>query len=318
MTERSLGVEVFDAMRTDIATIRDTEGYVAAVRAGVGNGAILLTILPYTAGGLETTLATVGAQVFQHAEGHNTAAAIGLVAVALGATSGVIELALSKGLSHTMARLPGAARVLERRKYGEITAEREADTELGLAIVDISEDTVAHHGLGKVWAGIKQKTSAIGQRFKSGAETTSLAMGAGSPGIMLRSFVEDPGAEPGVHRNKGYRTAGVLAIVNTATGAAYGTLLTGASTLDEVQSGLGERTLDVLSHPVTWLGTFALLKAKPYIDAAERTAWQATGRTFVFRGDQLEYQDIAAEVATNKQFIDAMLGTPRQTLERGK
>lgn len=309
MAEQSLGLEMVSAMRSDIATIREQEGRFGAARAAVGNGAILLSVLPYTAGGLETTLATAGAKVYQHADGLPAVAAIGVVAVTVGVVSGAIEAGLTKGLGHTMARLPGAARVLERRKYGMVAAP---ESETGAAEPQptveaiVAEDAVAVRGLGHVWSVAKQRIGRAKQRSTAAAETASLAMGAGSPGIMLRSFADNPRAPAEVHETKGYRTARVLTGVNVVSGAIYGTILTGASTLNGVRSGLGERTVDVLSHPLTWLGLFAVLKAKPWIDNAEKDAWQSIGRRLVFRGDQLEYRELAAQVDAKDRTVREM------------
>jgi hypothetical protein len=157
-------------------------GRLAAVAASAGTLVTAALTVPYLIGGLETTVGTVNSRVWD--DTHDKL----LVAAAGTATSATIETALTLAVGGCMAAAPHVARVFERRQY---------------------ESGEAPQRQPGVWGAIKH-----------GAAVTGTTLAAGSPGIMLRSFVRTPDPEGKVwgHMRKGFYTVGALAAVHFPLG----------------------------------------------------------------------------------------------------
>lgn len=166
----STGREIMQAMHEDYEALCDEKGALAANAYYAGALTTAAVTAPYLAGGLETTVGWVGANVLAATND------VWVTGAANGVTSFTIEAGLTLLYGGFMKRFSHTATLFEEKKYAEL-----------------EEGTRKGARLGRV------------------SETVGLALAAGSPGIMLRSFVQTPHDN---HIKKGMRTAGILGAVN--------------------------------------------------------------------------------------------------------
>jgi hypothetical protein len=282
----------WEALRHDIHDVAETRGRWAAVRTATGAIATAAVTAPYLVGGLEATLATVGAKVYEVTN------SMPAVATSVGATSGAIEAGLTLGLAHYMGKTRHTTEFFRRRR------ETQGQDDLG----EVSEDVVAVQGVRR---GIKERIRdmplTLRQKVSGGAKTTALALSAGSPGVMIQRYVEQPEAGRASHRRAGLKTAGVLAAANTALGAGYAGMLHATSVLDRIQPGLTDHVVGTATNPLAWTGLFLYLNnmAEP-VHATVRRAAAGLGRSLMFRGDELDYQRLSAVLEQNAELLKGM------------
>jgi hypothetical protein len=196
--------------------------------------------VPYMAGGLEATMGLVASNVYEATHRITT------VAASTGLASLLIEAGLTVAVGASMRRAPKAARELQERKFAE--AERQTAIDPPAA-----------------QSRLKRAAKRITKPAASAVETTATALAAGSPGIMLRSFVRNPELSVKAHKRKGYQTAGILAGVNTAAGAAA------ALTLDMMPTGVSDTAIEYVSDPKTWAALLITMGGAKAISKARAT-----------------------------------------------
>jgi len=179
------------------------------------------SILPYQLGGLESTLAYTGTQTLHNT--HNPFLAGG----AMGLASFGIEVGLTLATTATLRRLPQTASTIEAIKYEGKSPKPPAEGRL---------------------ARLRNVGSAVG-----------FTVIMGSPGMVLRSFVRSPEQPVRVHRVKGIRAAGALAVTNSA----IGTVLTGG--LEILPASTTQDVINQFNQPWTYGVVFALVGGSRFV-----------------------------------------------------
>lgn len=177
----STSTEIWQALRQDYTDLCEQRGDVVGNAYAVGVFATAAATVPYLFGGLATTLGWVGSRVL---ETTHSALATG---VADGAVSLSVELGLTLLYGSLMRRFSHTATVLEEKKYAQ---RREPE----------------------------QRTHRL-RAIGNAAQVVGLAAAAGSPGVMVRSFVRTPGEN---HIRKGVRTAMIMGGCNTILSTGIG------------------------------------------------------------------------------------------------
>jgi hypothetical protein len=144
--------------------------------------------------GMETALVAVGTHTFEYT--HNVLA----VGAAMGGLSLGVETTLAYLIAHNMKSFTGAIASIRERYYPEISEEAEPEAK--------TEPKVVAEG------SLKERLTRV-------ADTGSLALSLGAPGVMLRDASRDPDPDRAYEENKrtGLRIGRSLATFNFALGS---------------------------------------------------------------------------------------------------
>lgn len=177
--------------------------------------------------GMETAIAATGVAAFNV----NPL----LTGVAMGATSIAVESGMSQGLAHSMEAFKSSTLAIKNKYFSD-------DEPLPGEKVDAINESVEEAGKAK----LAEK-----------ADTGTIAISLGSPGIMMREFGRDPERTLEQNRNTGLKTGAGLAAFNFALGTTIGLIAVisskaGAMEVNDTIKAIGESR-------ITYAAIFALV-----------------------------------------------------------
>lgn len=176
--------------------------------------------------GMEYVLANAGAHAYE------TAGPL-LAGGVMGLTSFAVETALSAGMALNLGHFKNTARTLE---------EQSETTPIDSSGAEESKERETRDS-----------------RIIEGISKATVAISLGSPGVLLKEFHDHPEKSRMERFKTGVKTAGALAVVNTAIGTVISGGVSGAEALGVHQAA--EVVLPVVESPYLYIGLFALGRA---------------------------------------------------------
>ena len=201
--------------------------------------------------GAEALYANVGVSVFNATEANPL-----LTGLAVGGASAALEMASTLIVSKSTTKFPRVSRWLMRQETA--SEDDQVDLITNEINVDLMEPT----------AEIEKKTS-----FGELLSTSSLVIGAGSPGYILHEWGKEPKKTFSQNLKIGSKAAGALATMNFALGAGIAATLKYAQEIGPtaekiIQKGITHPLLDgiipavglfpIIKSPLTWVGLFTV------------------------------------------------------------
>jgi hypothetical protein len=216
--------EFVENARAVLKTAKEDIGEVTSLPHRLTLGVTAAAVAFHETTGMEWLLANTGGRAYENL-GHNPFIAGGAMATA----SFAVETALSAGMAFNLSHFRRTAKQVE-----EIKNLKEA------------EQTTP------------PRESRFG-RVRDGADKAIVAVGLGTPGVLIQEFGSEPGKSRSERFKTGIKTAGALAITNFALGTAVTGGLSGAEAAGVGQAS--EVVLPVVESPYLWVGLFATMRA---------------------------------------------------------
>jgi hypothetical protein len=245
-----------DAIRDIKIFISDTQAVGHEARKDLAEGSVFnrittigsIALLGFHEVGMEFTLGRVGVWSFEHWNNPF------ITGGAMGATSAVIEGALTLGVS---------ASLMNNKRASKAMGER----------FNSNSDSISD-SVSKTGKGIKDN-------LINAADTAGLALGLGSPGVIIRNHARDNTKTFKEDMKTGSIAAGALAASNFAAGIAASGGLWITNNMLNSQEG-SNIALPVLKSPLTYIGLFAITRSMGYVNKRK-----ARNKDKMNQGDQL-------------------------------